>query len=78
MDPESPPDTSVGQELPLRARVAVLEAVMRVADWRVIAPRLSAVLDDAMRQVDESTPPELRMKLEDLRVELMQAERLAR
>ncbi len=73
MDPKSPPASSVAQELPLRARVAVLEAVMKVADPSVIAQRLATVLEEAMRDVDDSTPLELRLKLEDMRMALLQA-----
>lgn len=73
MDPKSPPASSVPQELPLRARVAVLEAVMKVADPSVIAQRLATVLEEAMRDVDDSTPLELRLKLEDMRMALLQA-----
>lgn len=73
MDPKSPPVLSVARELPLRARVAVLEAVMKVADLSVIAQRLATVLEDAMRDVDDSTPVELRQKLEGMRMALLQA-----
>jgi hypothetical protein len=53
--------------------VAVLEAVMKVADPSVIAQRLATVLEEAMRDVDDSTPLELRLKLEDMRMALLQA-----
>lgn len=78
MDSESPQASPVDQALPLHARVAVLEAVIAVSDFKIVFGRLASCLEEAMREVDDSTPKELRAKLEEMRVKLLQHDALSR
>lgn len=78
MDTEPPLTLPSGLELPLHARVAVLEAVIAVADLKVVAARLVTCLEEAMQEVDDATPTELRVKLEGMRLKLLQPNALPR
>lgn len=78
MDTEPPLTLPSGLELPLHTRVAVLEAVIAVADLKVVAARLVTCLEEAMQEVDDATPTELRVKLEGMRLKLLQPNALPR
>ncbi|MFC4424430.1 hypothetical protein [Cupriavidus pampae] len=78
MDTEPPLTLPSGLELPLHARVAVLEAVIAVADLKVVAARLVTCLEEAMQEVGDATPTELRVKLEGMRLKLLQPNALPR